>query len=97
MFLAKHLLSKQELGVTITPLAQMFGISGRCIIEVCEGQHEVLRDLIKRLRDFLGHVAQLQKIQLILQEQIMAWKTPLERDWSPQERTVEELQAEVRG
>ncbi|XP_060767163.1 keratin, type I cytoskeletal 18 [Neoarius graeffei] len=87
--------SKQELGVTIKSPGQMFGFLCRCMMEVCEGQQEVLRDLNKRLNGFLEHVAQLQKINLNLQEQIAAWKTPLERDWSSQERTVEELQAQI--
>lgn len=74
-----------------------FGFSCRCMMEVCEGQQEVLRDLNQRLSGFLDHVIHLQEINLNLQEQIMAWKTPLERDWSSQERTVEELRAQVRA
>lgn len=81
--------------MTIKSPGQMFGFLCRCMMEVCEEQQEVLRDLNKRLSGFLEHVAQLQKINLNLQEQIAAWKTPLERDWSSQERTVEELQAQV--
>ncbi|XP_053085545.1 keratin-like protein KRT222 [Pangasianodon hypophthalmus] len=64
-------------------------------MEVCEGQQEVLRDLNKRLSGFLEHAAQLQKINLYLQQQITAWITPLERDWSSQERMVEELRAQI--
>lgn len=95
MFLAKHLLSKQELGVTAKPPGQMFGFSCRCMMEVCEGQQEVLRDLNQRLSGFLEHAFQLQKINLTLQEQIAARKTPLEKDWGSQERMVEELRAQV--
>lgn len=64
-------------------------------MEVSEGQQKVLRNLNHRLCGFLEHVAQLQKINQNLQEQITAWKTPLERDWSWQRRTVEELWAQV--
>ncbi|KAG7315363.1 hypothetical protein KOW79_021451 [Hemibagrus wyckioides] len=67
-----------------------------CMMEECEGQQEVLRDLNQRLSSFLEHVAELQKINLNLQEQITAWKMLLERDWSSQEKMVEELQAQIR-
>ncbi|KAK3509768.1 hypothetical protein QTP70_009101 [Hemibagrus guttatus] len=66
-----------------------------CMMEECEGQQEVLRDLNQRLSGFLEHVTELHKINLNLQEQIMAWKMPLERDWSSQEKMVEELQAQM--
>ncbi|KAF4093432.1 hypothetical protein AMELA_G00001940 [Ameiurus melas] len=65
------------------------------MMEVCEGQQEVLRDLNKRLSGFLENAAQLQKINLNLQDELTAWTPTLEKDWSWQERTVEELQAQI--
>ncbi|KAF5891594.1 keratin-like protein [Clarias magur] len=67
----------------------------RRVMEVREGQQEVLRDLNKRLGGFLEHAAQLQGVNLTLREEIGAWRTPLERDWSVQERMVEQLQAQI--
>ncbi|KAF7688342.1 hypothetical protein HF521_014348 [Silurus meridionalis] len=95
VFLAKHLLSEQELGVALTPPLRCFGFWYRHGMEACEGQQGVLRDLNKRLSSFLEHAAELQETNRGLQEQIATWRTPLERDWSSQERTVEELRAQV--
>ncbi|GAA6074261.1 keratin-like protein KRT222 isoform X1, partial [Tachysurus ichikawai] len=64
------------------------------MMDVCEGQQEVLRDLNERFSSFMEHVAQLQKINLNLQKHIRGWKMLLERDWSSQERTVEDLQTQ---
>ncbi|XP_060715426.1 keratin-like protein KRT222 isoform X1 [Tachysurus vachellii] len=77
-------------------LGQMFGISCRCMMDVCKGQQEVLRDLNERFSSFLEHVAQLQMMNLNLQKHIRGWKMLLERDWSSQERTVEDLQTQIR-
>ncbi|XP_017314547.1 keratin-like protein KRT222 [Ictalurus punctatus] len=65
------------------------------MMEVCEGQQEVLRDLNKRLSGFLENAAQLQKINLNLQEELTAWTPTPERDWSWEERMVEELRAQI--
>ncbi|KAI5625770.1 keratin-like protein KRT222 [Silurus asotus] len=95
VFLAKHLLGEQELGVALTPPLRCFGFWFRHGMEACKGQQGVLRDLNKRLSGFLEHAAELQETNRGLQEQIATWRTPLERDWSSQERTVEELRAQV--
>ncbi|KAI5088973.1 keratin-like protein KRT222 [Silurus meridionalis] len=84
VFLAKHLLSEQELGVALTPPLRCFGFWYRHGMEACEGQQGVLRDLNKRLSSFLEHAAELQETNRGLQEQIATWRTPLERDWSSQ-------------
>ncbi|KAM9493401.1 keratin-like protein KRT222 isoform 2-T2 [Clarias gariepinus] len=64
-------------------------------MEVCEGRQEVLRNLNRRLCGFLEHVAQLQGVNVNLQKEVGAWRMQLERDWSVQERMVEELQAQI--
>lgn len=58
-----------------------------------------MRDLNARLKSFLEQVNRLQEANRRREEQISDWgwrNAPHSHDWSQQERTVEELRAQVR-
>lgn len=55
-----------------------------------------MRELNVRLRGFLEQVNTLQADNQKLEAQIVNWGTSRSRDWSQQERGVNELRAQVR-